>query len=346
MVGHGGDPALAAVVCGALAAEGARVLDTGETTAPILQTLIPLLRLDGGIFADQQQLRLLDRQGLPLNSKQAAAVDQQVLRPEGGAAFAGKGDVIRFSGAEDVYLPQVVPQNNLKPLFSPVAVFCDSVFLRRLAARGLKGISARDVRCEPVGDLKLRANETGFVLSETGETLSVFCEGFTCTQAQKTMLTLWLFYQRYGVLFDLPEAPRAAEQIAKLRPADGSELCARQRVLTGDGLAALLFLCEGLKSGPLQTLISQAPETHVMTKELECRPQDKGRILHALCRQTQQPHTLGEGVRIRHEKGYATIVPDGYRSSVRVVSESGDSEFARELCDFYIDQIRRMTGKQ
>ena len=161
---------------------------------------------------------------------------------------------------------------------------------------------------------------------------------------ENTMLLLALCEKKRGGLYDLPGVPRAAEGIAALRPRDESEACAWQRMVLRDGLAAALLLCDGLKNGPLQTLKEGLPETHILTRDVDCQISDKGRILHTLCDQTTLPHTLGEGVRIRHDRGFATIVPDAHRGLVRVTSESGDSEFARELCDFYSREIQKITN--
>ena len=68
--------------------------------------------------------------------------------------------------------------------------------------------------------------------------------------------------------------------------------------------------------------------------------------LHQLCNQTDLPHTLGEGLRVKHGVGYATIVPDAYRSLVHITSEAVSSEFAQELCDFYTNRIREITAEE
>ena len=36
-------------------------------------------------------------------------------------------------------------------------------------------------------------------------------------------------------------------------------------------------------------------------------------------------------------------MPDAFRSLVRVTSEAANSEFARELCDFYTERIQKIT---
>ena len=76
--------------------------------------------------------------------------------------------------------------------------------------------------------------------------------------------------------------------------------------------------------------------------ELPCKNTEKGRVLRTLCSQVLLPYTLGDGIHIAHEGGYADIVPDALRETVRVTGESADSEFAKELCDFYIARIQKM----
>ena len=157
---------------------------------------------------------------------------------------------------------------------------------------------------------------------------------------------MWLCYQQAGALYDLPGVPRTSAQIAPLLLPDGSEGCIRQRLILRDGLAAMLTICGGMRETPLPDMLRQLPEAHILTMDVACEKRDKGRILHALCDRITQPHTLGEGVRVEHEKGFASIVPDNYRDLVRVTGEAASSEFARELCDFYLDEIKKITRKE
>lgn len=346
VVAHENAAALQALAAGALSAAGVRVLSAGEMTESMLRALVPVLRAGGGVFASGQRLRFLNEQGAPLSSKQTAAMDGCMLRQEALPAFTRAGAIVRLTGAEELYLARVVPGDAARPLWSPVAVFTDSALLRRLAAEGLSRLGARDVRLEPVGEAALRPQETGFLLAENGEEVTIFAQGNTPSQEQRTLLLLQLCYEKHGKLFDLAGVPRAAGRIAPLEEADDSAACAWQRMLLHDGLAALLTLCAALKRGPLETLLQGLPETHILMRDVACRVQDKGRILHTLCDGTSLPHTLGEGVRIEHGRGCATIVPDAYRGVVRVTSESGDSEFAQELCDFYLTRIRSLTQEE
>ncbi len=338
----GGEEALSELVSGALAARGVQVLLAGKAAPPILRMLVRAFRAEGGVCCGAAQLRFLTGEGENLSASQRASLEAKMLRPAGEIAFARNGRLIRVSGAEEIYFSRVLPDWD-KPLFSPVAVICPDADLLKTAARGLEKMRARDARFLTENQ-PLRPGETGFLLSGSGERAVLFTEAWPPDETRTEMLLLKILQERSGKLFDLPGIPRAAEALAPLLPADGSEACFRQRAVLEDGLAALFLLCGALKEGPADQWLRALPETHRLTLEAECLPSDKGRILHALCSATKLPHTLGEGVRFRHDRGYATIVPDNSRNAVRVTGESRDSEFARELCDFYLDQIKRITN--
>ena len=164
------------------------------------------------------------------------------------------------------------------------------------------------------------------------------------SREQKTLLILLLCRQKNGNIYDLPGAPRAAEAIAPLTLPDESEACAFQRLVMQDGLAQMVLICDALKTGPLDSLLQRLPETHIAVRDIACANGEKGKILHALCDQITLPHTLRDGLRIRHEDGYATSVPDAYLGSVRITGEAQKSEFAQELCDFYQIRIKNITN--
>ena len=338
-----GASALHPLAAAALAAAGANVLDAGESTAPMLQALIRSLKADGGVFSDGQALRFFGKGGLPLTDKQKTALDGCVLRQELPEAFGRQGRVVPFSGGEEVYLSGLLASCREKPLFSPVAVFCDSPKLLSWAEEGLKRIHARDIRLGGAPEAEAKEGETGFLLPASGEDAALLLPDGPLPPEDKDMLALWLFYGWEKVLFDLPGTPRAAEKIAPLKTPDDSPACARQRALMEDGLAALFLFAEAMKDGPLSDLLPKIPHTHLTRREVACDIRDKGRILRSLCGQTAGDCVLGEGLRIAHHGGYATIVPDAHRPAVRVTGEAPDSEFARELCDFCVRKIQEMT---
>ncbi len=339
---HSGAAALHALSAAALAAAGVKVLDAGEITAPMLRALIRGLKADGGVFAGDQALQFFTRDGLPLTDRQRTALAGCVLRQELPEGFARKGSVIPFSGGEELYLSGLSFFSREKPLYSPIAVFCDSRKVLSLAEEGLRRLNARDVRLN--GAAQVKEGETGFLLPESGEDAAVLLPEGALSPEEKEMLVLWLFFRRENVLFDLPGTPRAAGEIAPLTLPDDSLACMRQRAFMEDGIAALLLIAEGMKDGPLPDLMRLIPRTHVNRREVPCDIRDKGRVLRTLCGQAEGGYTMGEGLRFMHRGGFATVVPDAHLPAVRVTSEAPDSEFARELCDFYVRKIQNIAN--
>ena len=343
---HSGNAALHALSAAALAAVGVKVLDAGEITAPMLQALIRSLKADGGVFAGDQALLFFGRDGLPLTDKQKTALEGCVLRQELPEAFHGEGRVAPFPGGEELYLSGLSAFFREKPLFSPVAVFCDSGKVLSFAEEGLRRMNARDVRLGGAEDRQVRAGETGFLLTETGEDVAVLLPEGPLSPEDKEMLVLWLLFQREKALFDLPGTPRAAAEIAPLRIPDDSPACMRQRVFLQDGIAALLLIAEGMKDGRISDLLHSIPRTHMSRREVPCDIRDKGRVLRTLCGQAEGDCVLGEGLRFMHRGGFATVVPDAHCPAVCVTSEAPDSEFAKELCDFYVRKIQNIANGQ
>lgn len=339
----GSENAFTALTEGALTAAGADVLSAGDASLPMLSYLVRALRQDGGVYAADNVLRFLDRNGQPLPVKTVSAMEQSALRREQQPAFARAGTVRHLSAAEEIYLAGIVPSGGDRPLWSPVMVCSDSRALLRLSETAMERMNVRCARFGLVHQTKFAEGETGFLLDRQGEKLTVYTGEGTLTEEQRILLILLLIERQTGRIYDLHGVPRLAERIGPLLPADESEACLRQKTLLSDALAAALFLTDAMRGGPLSALIKELPEAHVQSMDVPCAPRDKGRILRALCQRTKLPHTLDEGVRFRHEKGYASIVPDSYRNVVRVTGEAADIEFARELCDFYLDQISQIA---
>ena len=190
---------------------------------------------------------------------------------------------------------------------------------------------------------QVNEGETAFFMSQDGRDVTVYTDGRALSPEEKTMLVLWLCHKKTGKLFDLAGVPRAAEMISSLEKPGGEEACCFQEALMTDGLAALLEIAQALKHGSVRDFIAQVPETHIRQTFVPCASKDKGRVLRSLCGQVTLPYTLEEGMRVAHQGGYASIVPDNARGCVRVTGESADSEFARELCDFYGRKIQNIA---
>lgn len=335
--------ALCRVLCGALAGQGVRVIWTGEASRSMLRLLTRELGLDGGVFAGGHAVEMLGAGGLPLEPARTAALNALVLRGENEGEFSCPGEVTDFSGGEEIYLSRLLPPGD-KPLLSPVTAVCENPFLRDTARRGLERMGARLARVAAELPGQGQPGETQIVLNAGGELVQVLWEGKPVEEGRKELLLLRLIRKRNGRLYDLPATPRAAAQLSPLLPPDGSDACFYQRLILDDGLAALFLLCGALKEGALDSLLSALPEAYIRTRDIPCLPQDKGRVLHALCGGSTLPREMGDGVRFRHETGSATVAPDAYRNAVRITAEAARYELAEELCDFYQEQIKHVTN--
>ena len=333
-----------AVAAGALAAQGVRVLDAGAAAQPMLTQWIHAFGTDGGVYCEGQTVRFFGRDGSPLTARQRTAINASVLRQDAPPPFVKKGELIPVTGAKELYLARLIPRKADSALFSPVAVFCGDPGLLEMAREGLSRLNAHKARFRDPSDLSLQAGETGFLISDDGMDLIAFTPNRTLSREESVLLLLALFYRQEERLYDLAGIPRAAAGISPLLPPDDSEACFRLRSLLRDGLSATLMIAEGMKRGPLDALTRPLPKAHTHYREIPCKVQEKGRILHALCEAETNPHSLGDGLHVRHEKGYADIVPDAYHGMVRVSSESGDSETAKELCDFYQQRIQALLN--
>lgn len=339
----GNASAVEAIAAGAMAASGAQVLKAGEMTRPMLKTLVGFLGLDGGVYALEDSLLFFQRQGRPLTAQKRSSIDACVLRQEMPPVFVRGGSLSPLHGAEAVYLSALVPNGgHSKALLSPVAVLCDNRRLCSLAEEALRRAGARSIRLASASQTELTAGETGFLLSESGEEVTVFTKERVLTPEEKNLLLAYLCYKQSGKLYEWDGLPKAAGEIAALAPNDDSAACLLQQTALEDGLAGMLLIAEALKHGSLEHWTEKLPSAHVTFAEVPCKNAQKGRLLRALCDQVALPYTLGEGIHISHEGGWADIVPDAVKETVRVTGESANSEFAKELCDFYVSRIQKI----
>lgn len=341
ITGHQEAPGMQAVVTGAMEVMGVQVKHGETMTAGMLGEMVTALKADGGMLAREDKLVLVDENGVPVSSDIRRKMEGAYLEG-GGRTGCACGEMSRLSGVKDIYFSRVLPAFRQKPLLSAVALYCENGEILKTAAWGLKKLGARKVRCVQGDARSLREGETGFLLSEDGRQLDCITEKGPVDRTQVDLLRLKLMAEQQGCMYDLPDVPRSAGRMYTWEQADESELCLCQQRRMEDGLAGLWMIGEAMKEGPLEMLLEAVPGTSIVCREVNCPEQDKSRILYALCKKAALPYTLKKGMQVQHEKGYATIVPDGIRPAVRIVSEAADMETANELCDFYDREIRRV----
>ncbi|KUO53590.1 MAG: hypothetical protein APF76_12340 [Desulfitibacter sp. BRH_c19] len=129
------------------------------------------------------------------------------------------------------------------------------------------------------------------------------------------------------------------EEIAKLQKPYS------QFFMQNDSLYAAVMLMDFIvkENISLADLINEIPDFHLEVKTANCPWEQKGRIMRALISEvTEYPVELIDGVKIRHEKGWALVLPHCEEPQYNIYTEGLSQEIAEELGVFYQDKIQRM----
>jgi len=117
-----------------------------------------------------------------------------------------------------------------------------------------------------------------------------------------------------------------------------------------DGTYALAKICSFLRKNNLRLcdLIDEIPEIHIIEREVECDFSKKGRVIRSIADGAERNKAgnkieLKEGVKILNENGWVLIIPHPEKPICRVISEGQSEEFAKELCNFYIKEVKTFS---
>lgn len=118
-----------------------------------------------------------------------------------------------------------------------------------------------------------------------------------------------------------------------------------QFFMQNDSLYAVVMLLDYLvkENISLADLIDEIPDFHLEVKTADCPWEHKGRIMRALISEVKElPVELIDGVKIRHEKGWALVLPHSEEPQYNIYTEGLSHEIAEELGAFYQDKIQKM----
>ena len=346
LTGHYEAQALQTVISGALGTVGVTVMHGGWMTESMLREAVVALKADGGILAAEDKLIFVDRNGRRIGNNTRRNMDALLLCNDLQESGANSASIRPFEGARELYLSAVLPENESKAMLSPVTICCSDSQLKELVMDGLRRLHVCNVRCVETMEAELRADETVFMLTNGGRMWSCFMKDGEIEKTQLNLLRLKYMQDVCGIVYDLPDMPRAAAEMMSVCLPDDSAACCKQERRLFDGVAAIWTLCTLMKKGLLKEQIKSLPDVHMAYRDVDCPEGDKSRILYELCRHTALPYTLSRGMQVKDKRGYATIVPDQNRPAVRIFSEAASMETATELCDFYDNAIRMtLQGK-
>lgn len=331
------------LLCGACRLQGIEIRTLQLPALPVAQTLVPLNGCDAGLHLSGEHAVLLDAQGQRLSDKQWSAVLACMQSGAQQSALPESGMCTPIPDGEQQYLRSILPPDSRPASLSThFRIFCGNRPLLKLCGKALINAGARYVAMNTLSDMHLGEDEVGLILHENGSLVLPITATLTPSPEQNTLLALQCCRIYHGALFNThPSLPRSAEIWGKLQPRDASAECQRQIRLLQDGVAMCAHLAPLLDAQSLQHWLDQLPESHIQEQRIPCLNQDKGRVLRVLS-QTQLSHQLTEGLHIDHPRGHAAIIPDGNEALIHIRGESRDSEFARELCDFYSRKVREL----
>ena len=344
-----------AAISGAMA-QGARTLDAGITTLPRLRFSLDLMHAGGALLVTTGGLLPLDGDGCMLSEAQQRSILKLLQRQDYPCPFSRETPPMQHAeDAAGAYIASLAAVWRANAASAPkIALSADDV-LARDARRILERIGL-DFRIVKPGEA-LRTGETGIQICGRGETSRIRDARGSLSEAQRQLALAWTAVQLGEESLILPNHfTRAIGHIcpgARFLPGEDAlwmrALAAHsplQKRLHLDGLYfALNFL--GLlaaRNWNLEDWRRQAPPVWRSEERIAIPDHRGGHLLHALAADSANAE-LGGGLRLQAEKGWAWLRPDS-AGQLRIFAESASMEASRELCDFYVDRIRRLLEDQ
>lgn len=120
------------------------------------------------------------------------------------------------------------------------------------------------------------------------------------------------------------------------------EYLSDQFIFRFDAVGAVIKVLDFLSSyeTSLTELLSLLPNISMAKAEVEIKNgNDIYSALGRIYSLDGAEQTSPEGVRVTFDKGWVVVIPDSHKRVCKVVAEGRSEEFARELCDFCIDEL-------
>ena len=351
-----------AVASGAMS-QGVQVIDAGVCTLPQLRHVLCSLRADAAVLVCDDRLIPLNGNGARISNRQQRAVSTMHARHDFAGPFCGITRPVVTAGHTDIaYIADAAACFGADAHRAPnIAIHAQSPHLLSLAERTFTR-AGLNVRAGWEDDMmELASGELGVWLDDHGETAVLSDERGALSEAERQLMLVWTALELGERELLLPvSATRAAAELADRCGAHASyivgettvwmeELAERAPVqfrLWFDGICASLQAVSLLakKGLSLDAWRRSVPQIHRRSRTVDVPISETGRILHAFA-EHEHDAELGGGVRFRRGDGWAWICPDEQRPEFRIVTESANAEFARELCDFCAGELKKLTSK-
>lgn len=343
-----------AAFCGVAAAGGQALV--GDAPCPSAQGWLGrryslpvslFIRQDG----DGAELRLFDREGMPLDREEQRKLEGALLRGEGSrvpAVRIGEGETV--CGVRSGYAGEAARLSRLSGEFpAPLPVRVERGEVNDVLALALTVLGCRVTR-EGRGLPAFSVDLGGFRLRAWDE------EGEAISPDRLYVLLTKIEMERGAGRVALPAwAPAAADSVAarfggqvlRLGRDRGAWELWKGSPWMWDGVYAACRVCAHLAffGESLAHLDRALPRSAMVRREVPLR--DRGtRILEALVAQYPGGYLEGQGARLPVGEGWISLTPFARRAALRVIAEAVDMETAAELCHDFEEKVLKLEENE
>lgn len=376
-IGSDGDTASVAIKQGlisGLLAYGADVYDMERMTMPMLRFGVEALSLSGGVLVNKAgrlskvAVRMLEADGSELGSilqrKVQAAfehLDERPSSPDMLGLIYMRRDIFPFYRAKLLKLADrgAMREHSKTVLIKAEPAVAD--FMVELFSRlGWRAFVSGSREALFGGEVLTRQADVGFCVSESAEGLTVYDETgkIVSGEAKNALLIYSHLYSNTENRLVLPiGTPEPVVnwimglgvevELAKSEKAGLRRAMAKRNPLLAlkwfDAVAGALSVsgCMARSGMSVGAMLKKLPEFHLHAQNVACSWRDVGRVLRTLVELNPKENTeCIEGVRIRHENGWALVRPNRPNTGFNVLCEGFSEEYADSLTDLYVKKVQ------
>lgn len=363
LLGHDDSPlaeALWHAVAAGCMAQGARVLNAGRCTLPLIRHARRDLRADAALYLTGDSLMPLNAHGACLTDGEQRAVARLNARQDyPRPALEEMPPMLEVACAGAGYVADVAGRFAADPAAAaPAVLYSANEQALNLACQAFDRVGLRYRTVSRETEMLPGPGEIGVLLSNTGEECVLSDECGALTEAQHQLTIAWAMLEAGEDALLLPDnATRGIDALLRRYEARAeyfvgapnrwmNALAQRHSIqfeLHFDGLilamTALSLLTD--RGISLDDWRRAMPEVHRRSRVVPIPARHNGRVLHAFA-QTLPGAECNGGVRFERPGGWAWVGAEEDRSRLRIVAEGDSAEFAGELCDFCEGALKRL----
>lgn len=348
---------------------GVDVLDSEASGKAAFAALIRHLGASGGVYAASSgedtgaELTLFDSKGIEASEECTRAVERALVFGEQKPTTRAELGVIRRVGGGELMLgadalrgvdARVLKLNPKRLILNAEENLCRET-AQVLLKCGWRVSTAFDgKKLIPVYD-----GETISALVEGGERVSVFISPDTALDHHSLLAAIALEIKPEAAVLPLETDPGLEDKLEAegVKCTAGPEEPALRRRLAVDTgayescllepAATVVKLCEMFSSGALQRAADELPACSKRSAECRVARGEAARLMRRLGEiEAENVCSMAGGVKLKLDTGWVTVRPCGDRPAFRVASGGSDAEYAKELCDIYLEKLKSIKKER